>query len=160
MRCRILPNHRLAIVAHFLLHGIHHYLPRDKNHTVISTPTQMLLAIPFYKLTHLVFYYNWYAAIAVFCGGYFGYICYQLLHYSYHYTKQVLRMIRVLTSMLITAPDIHHGANRFKNGTCNTIMVTTRKDLASPAHFGTGCLALNWRQKWCRTNTKFGRDNS
>ena len=147
MSCRWLPDHRLAITAHFILHGIHHYLPMDKKRTLISPPILFILAIPFYNLTHLVFFYDWYAAIAVFCGGLFGYICYELLHYSFHHIKQVLRTIPVLTFMLITAADFHHGADRFRNCTCNTIMLTTRMGLASPARFGTRYLAVSWKQK-------------
>lgn len=56
----------------------------DKDHTVVPPAILLLLAIPFYELTHLIFFYDWYAAVAVFCGGFFGYICYELLHYSFH----------------------------------------------------------------------------
>lgn len=51
-------------------------------------PTLFLaLATPFWKLAHIVFASNWYAATAVFCGGIFGYICYDLSHYFLHHRK-------------------------------------------------------------------------
>ncbi|KAK4932286.1 hypothetical protein LTR28_011418 [Elasticomyces elasticus] len=31
----------------------------------------VVLATPFWKLAHTVFFYNWYAAVAVFCGAYY-----------------------------------------------------------------------------------------
>jgi 4-hydroxysphinganine ceramide fatty acyl 2-hydroxylase len=47
------------------------------------------LATPFYKLAHTVFYWDWYVATAAFCGGMFGYICYDLTHYFLHHRQYV-----------------------------------------------------------------------
>lgn len=82
---RYLPDNRVGITAHFLLHGIHHYIPMDKYRLVMPPTLFVALATPFYKLAHTVFFYDWYAAIAVFCGGIFGYICYDLTHYFLHH---------------------------------------------------------------------------
>lgn len=82
---RYLPDNRVGITAHFLLHGIHHYLPMDKYRLVMPPTLFVALAAPFYKLAHTVFFYDWYAAVAVFCGGIFGYICYDLTHYFLHH---------------------------------------------------------------------------
>ena len=87
MSHRYLPDNRVGITAHFLLHGIHHYLPMDKYRLVMPPTLFVVLAAPFYKLAHTVFFYDWYAAIAVFCGGIFGYICYDLTHYFLHHKK-------------------------------------------------------------------------
>ena len=84
---RYLPDNRVGITAHFLLHGIHHYLPMDKYRLVMPPTLFVALATPFYKLAHTVFFYDWYAATAVFCGGIFGYICYDLTHYFLHHKK-------------------------------------------------------------------------
>ena len=81
---RYLPNNRLGITAHFLLHGMHHYLPMDKYRTATSPALFFLSAIPFLKLSHLIFYYNWYAATTVFCGGVLGYVYYEVVHYFLH----------------------------------------------------------------------------
>ncbi|KAJ5642108.1 Ceramide very long chain fatty acid hydroxylase SCS7 [Penicillium lividum] len=80
-----LPDNRVGLTAHFLLHGIHHYLPMDKYRLVMPPTLFVALAAPFWKLAHAVFFYNWYAAVQVFCGGIFGYVCYDLTHYFLHH---------------------------------------------------------------------------
>ncbi|KXG46337.1 Inositolphosphorylceramide-B hydroxylase [Penicillium griseofulvum] len=80
-----LPDNRVGLTLHFLLHGIHHYLPMDKYRLVMPPTLFVVLAAPFWKLAHAVFSYNWYAATSVFCGGVFGYICYDLTHYFLHH---------------------------------------------------------------------------
>jgi len=84
---RFLPDNRVGITLHFLLHGIHHYLPMDKYRLVMPPALFVILATPFYKLAHIVFFYNWYAAVLVYCGGVFGYVCYDMTHYFLHHRK-------------------------------------------------------------------------
>ncbi|GBF64850.1 ceramide very long chain fatty acid hydroxylase [Trichophyton mentagrophytes] len=80
-----LPDNRVALCLHFLLHGIHHYLPMDKYRLVMPPTLFVALATPYWKVAHFVFSYNWYAATLVFSGGIFGYICYDLTHYFLHH---------------------------------------------------------------------------
>jgi 4-hydroxysphinganine ceramide fatty acyl 2-hydroxylase len=80
-----LPDNRVGITLHFLLHGVHHYLPMDKYRLVMPPTLFVVLAIPFWKLAHTLFFYNWFVAVAVFAGGHFGYICYDLTHYFLHH---------------------------------------------------------------------------
>ncbi|KAJ2906284.1 hypothetical protein MKZ38_002363 [Zalerion maritima] len=80
-----LPNNRVAITLHFLLHGVHHYLPMDKNRLVMPPALFVVLATPFWKLAHRLFWWDWNIATAAFCGGIFGYICYDLTHYFLHH---------------------------------------------------------------------------
>lgn len=87
LRVRYLPDNRVGITAHFLLHGIHHYLPMDKLRLVMPPTLFIVLAAPFYRLAHFVFYWDWYVATTVFCGGIFGYICYDLTHYFLHHRE-------------------------------------------------------------------------
>lgn len=82
-----LPDNRVFITLHFLLHGIHHYLPMDRYRLVMPPTLFVVLAAPFWKLAHAVFFYNWYAALAVYCGGIFGYTCYDMTHYFLHHQK-------------------------------------------------------------------------
>lgn len=82
---KFLPDNRVGITLHFLLHGIHHYLPMDKYRLVMPPALFVILATPFYKLAHIVFFYNWYAAVLVYCGGVFGYVCYDMTHYFLHH---------------------------------------------------------------------------
>ncbi|KAI1471467.1 inositolphosphorylceramide-B C-26 hydroxylase [Daldinia caldariorum] len=80
-----LPDNRVGITLHFLLHGVHHYLPMDKYRLVMPPTLFVVLATPFWKLAHAVFFWNWHLATAVYCGGIFGYICYDLTHYFLHH---------------------------------------------------------------------------
>ncbi|KAH7321213.1 hypothetical protein B0I35DRAFT_477720 [Stachybotrys elegans] len=82
-----LPDNRVALTLHFLLHGVHHYLPMDKYRLVMPPTLFVVLAAPFWKLAHAIFAYNWYAATAVYCGGIFGYVCYDMTHYFLHHTN-------------------------------------------------------------------------
>ena len=85
-----LPDNRAAITAHFLLHGIHHYLPMDRLRLVMPPTLFVVLATPFWKFAHTVFFFDWSAATAAYCGGIFGYICYDMTHYFLHHKKYVL----------------------------------------------------------------------
>ncbi|KIX07414.1 uncharacterized protein Z518_02067 [Rhinocladiella mackenziei CBS 650.93] len=82
---KLMPDHPVALTLHFILHGIHHYLPMDRYRLVMPPALFLILATPFYKLAHAVFWYNWYAAVTVFSGGVFGYICYDCTHYWLHH---------------------------------------------------------------------------
>ncbi|OJI97126.1 hypothetical protein ASPVEDRAFT_273081 [Aspergillus versicolor CBS 583.65] len=82
---KFLPDNRVGITLHFLLHGIHHYLPMDKYRLVMPPTLFVVLATPFWKFAHTVLYYNWYAALLAYCGGVFGYICYDVTHYFLHH---------------------------------------------------------------------------
>ena len=82
-----LPDNRVALTLHFLLHGIHHYLPMDRLRLVMPPTLFIALATPWWKLAHFVFFYDWNAATAIYCGGIFGYICYDLTHYFLHHKK-------------------------------------------------------------------------
>lgn len=82
-----LPDNRVAITLHFLLHGIHHYLPMDKYRLVMPPTLFVALATPFWKFAHTIFSFNWHMGTAAFCGGVFGYIGYDLTHYFLHHAK-------------------------------------------------------------------------
>ncbi|KAI1820910.1 inositolphosphorylceramide-B C-26 hydroxylase [Xylaria intraflava] len=80
-----LPDNRVGITLHFLLHGIHHYLPMDKYRLVMPPALFVVLATPFWKLAHTVFAFNWHLGTAVYCGGIFGYVMYDMTHYFLHH---------------------------------------------------------------------------
>ncbi|KAI9690270.1 MAG: fatty acid alpha-hydroxylase [Bathelium mastoideum] len=81
----VLPDNRVCLTLHFLLHGIHHYLPMDRLRLVMPPTLFVVLATPFYFLATNVFWYDWNAAMAVYCGGIFGYTCYDMTHYFLHH---------------------------------------------------------------------------
>ncbi len=84
---RYLPENHVALTLHFLLHGSHHYLPKDRYRLVKSPILVAILAIPLYRLTHIVFFWDWFVATTVFCGGMFGYISFDVTHYFLHHTQ-------------------------------------------------------------------------
>ncbi|TGJ80438.1 hypothetical protein E0Z10_g8322 [Xylaria hypoxylon] len=80
-----LPDNRVGITLHFLLHGVHHYLPMDKYRLVMPPTLFLILATPFWKLAHAIFSFNWHLGTAVYCGGIFGYVMYDMTHYFLHH---------------------------------------------------------------------------
>jgi 4-hydroxysphinganine ceramide fatty acyl 2-hydroxylase len=80
-----LPDNRVGITLHFTLHGIHHYLPMDRYRLVMPPTLFLALAIPFWKLVHVIFAQNWYYGTAAFSGGIFGYSLYDMTHYFLHH---------------------------------------------------------------------------
>lgn len=80
-----LPDNRVGLSLHFLLHGIHHYLPMDKYRLVMPPTLLIALATPFWYLAHTIFFWDWNVATTVFCGGIFGYILYDMTHYFLHH---------------------------------------------------------------------------
>jgi 4-hydroxysphinganine ceramide fatty acyl 2-hydroxylase len=57
----------------------------DRLRLVMPPTLFLVLATPFWKLAHTVFYWDWNVATTVFSGGIFGYICYDLTHYFLHH---------------------------------------------------------------------------
>lgn len=80
-----LPRNQVAYTVHFLLHGVHHYLPMDRYRLVMPPTLFLLLCTPFYKLVFALLPYYW--ACAGFAGGMLGYVCYDLTHYFLHHAK-------------------------------------------------------------------------
>jgi len=80
-----LPDNRVGLTLHFLLHGIHHYLPMDRYRLVMPPTLFVVLAAPFWPLAHKIFFFNWYMGTAAFSGGVFGYTLYDMTHYFLHH---------------------------------------------------------------------------
>lgn len=80
-----LPEHNAFFALHFLLHGVHHYLPMDGYRLVLPPTLFVVLAYPFYKLIFSLLPYH--IACVGFGGGTLGYICYDVCHYIFHHSK-------------------------------------------------------------------------
>lgn len=80
-----LPDHPVFLTLHFLLHGVHHYLPMDRYRLVLPPTLFIILAFPFYKLVFGIL--PFYMACSGFAGGTLGYIMYDVTHYVLHHTK-------------------------------------------------------------------------
>jgi 4-hydroxysphinganine ceramide fatty acyl 2-hydroxylase len=65
----------------------------DKYRLVMPPTLFVVLAAPFWKFAHAVIFWNWYAALAAYCGGIFGYTCYDMTHYFLHHQKYVYACI-------------------------------------------------------------------
>ena len=79
-----LPDNRVCITLHFLLHGIHHFLPMDRYHELIRLRLVMppalglILATPFIYLGLSVFPYG--ISHGIIGGVLFGFMMYDQLH--------------------------------------------------------------------------------
>lgn len=81
----LLPRHQIAYLLHFLLHGIHHFLPMDRYRLVMPPILFAILSGPMLLLAHAVFP----APIAngVISGSYSMYVVYDTFHYAMHHTQ-------------------------------------------------------------------------
>lgn len=82
---RVLPRHQFFYLLHFLLHGIHHFLPMDRYRLVMPPILFAILSFPMLLLAHAVFP----PAIAngVISGSYSMYVVYDTMHYALHHSK-------------------------------------------------------------------------
>lgn len=80
-----LPEANWAMLLHFLLHGIHHYLPMDRLRLVMPPTLFLALETPFTKLAHLIFPKA--AANGIIAGAFTFYILYDCMHYALHHTR-------------------------------------------------------------------------
>ena len=82
---RLLPEAQPFYLLHFLLHGIHHFLPMDRYRLVMPPILFAALSAPMVMLAHIVFP----AAVAngVIAGSYSMYVVYDTMHYALHHTK-------------------------------------------------------------------------
>ncbi|RYY33615.1 hypothetical protein EON62_04070, partial [archaeon] len=81
-----IPDHGIAILLHFLLHGVHHKVPMDRYRLVMPPILFAALASTVYALLYPVsrllpspLYH------ALFSSVIFGYVCYDMVHYSQHH---------------------------------------------------------------------------
>jgi len=99
-----LPDKNWAMLLHFLLHGIHHYLPMDRLRLVMPPTLFIILETPFTKLAHVVLPKA--VANGVIAGAFSMYIVYDCMHYALHHTKlpQYMREMKA-----------YHLAHHYKN---------------------------------------------
>ncbi len=98
--------HPVAITIHFLLHGVHHFLPMDSMRLVMPPVLTILIMGPIYASFAFLFQ-SFTIAKAVLGGGTFGYVCYDLTHYFIHHAKPWMTYLSKLKSYHIR----HHYFN-------------------------------------------------
>ena len=111
-----LPDHPYALTLHFLLHGIHHYVPMDRLRLVMPPILFFALSYPFTRLAHAIF--PTHVADGVISGSFAFYVrprdatsltqqvLYDCGHYALHHTK--------LPQYLATM-KAYHMAHHFKD---------------------------------------------
>lgn len=91
---------------HFLLHGVHHDFPNDKDRLVMPLLTSVPLAVIFYSLFY-VGLGGVRLAEPLFAGFAVGYLCYDGTHYAVHHFKQTSRFGRYVKRHHM----LHHHAD-------------------------------------------------
>lgn len=91
--------------VHFLLHGVHHDFPNDKDRLVMPLPTSIPLAVIFYALFTLTLGRT--LAEPFFAGFAVGYLFYDGTHYYVHHFVPTTRWGKLLRRHHLT----HHHAD-------------------------------------------------
>ncbi|KAF8970221.1 oxidoreductase [Flammula alnicola] len=82
---RWLPDRPMFLMLHFLMHGIHHYLPMDRLRLVMPPTLFFILQLPFTQLAYLLFPVA--VANGIISGAFTFYVGYDCMHYALHHTK-------------------------------------------------------------------------
>ncbi|KAH9941189.1 oxidoreductase [Epithele typhae] len=101
----LLPDTQAALTFHFLLHGIHHYLPMDRLRLVMPPVMFSALSFPMTRLAHLIFPTA--MANSVIAGAFTFYVLYDCMHYAYPPSQPSSSYIRDMKK--------YHLAHHYKN---------------------------------------------
>ncbi|MBW0562908.1 hypothetical protein O181_102623 [Austropuccinia psidii MF-1] len=99
-----LPDRPFFLLLHFLLHGVHHYLPMDRLRLVMPPILFATLSHPFTRLGYFLFSPAY--ANAIISGSFAFYVIYDCMHYALHHT-QLPKHIKDM--------KIYHMAHHFKD---------------------------------------------
>ncbi|POW18819.1 hypothetical protein PSHT_05408 [Puccinia striiformis] len=100
----VLPDKPFFLLLHFLLHGVHHYLPMDRLRLVMPPILFAALSHPFTRLAYVLFPVPY--ANAIISGAFTFYVLYDCTHYALHHTQ----LPKYLKEM-----KIYHMAHHFKD---------------------------------------------
>ncbi|KAJ3101715.1 fatty acid alpha-hydroxylase [Phlyctochytrium planicorne] len=101
-----IPDNRVAITAHFLFHGIHHYLPMDRMRLVMPPALGMFLSTPFYLISTRTYLSSECGHVLI-AGAYAGFMFYDLIHYYLHHGRPATAHLREMKS--------YHLDHHYKN---------------------------------------------
>jgi sterol desaturase/sphingolipid hydroxylase (fatty acid hydroxylase superfamily) len=90
---------------HFVLHGVHHDFPNDKDRLVMPLGASIPLGVVIYGIFYLVFGQT--IGEPVFAGMGLGYLAYDGTHYAVHHFKQTTRVGKFLRKHHM----LHHHAD-------------------------------------------------
>lgn len=80
----LLPDKPVFLTLHFLLHGIHHYMPMDRLRLVMPPILFAILQAPFTRLAYILFPIP--VANGIISGSFTFYVIYDCMHYALHHT--------------------------------------------------------------------------
>ncbi|KAK0498323.1 oxidoreductase [Armillaria luteobubalina] len=80
-----LPDKGVFLTLHFLLHGVHHYLPMDRMRLVMPPILFTALQFPFTQLAYKLFPTP--VANGIIAGAFAFYVIYDTMHYALHHTN-------------------------------------------------------------------------
>ncbi|KAF5362776.1 hypothetical protein D9757_011006 [Collybiopsis confluens] len=80
-----LPDKPIFLLLHFLLHGVHHYVPMDRLRLVMPPPLFAMLEWPMTRLAYKLFPLP--IANGIISGAFTFYILYDCMHYALHHTQ-------------------------------------------------------------------------
>ncbi|KAJ3315445.1 fatty acid alpha-hydroxylase [Boothiomyces sp. JEL0838] len=80
-----MPDHPAALTLHFLLHGVHHFLPMDRLRLVMPPALGFTLAYPFWTMFTTFLPYALGQGVAA--GAMSGFVMYDMCHYYVHHGK-------------------------------------------------------------------------
>jgi len=121
-----LPDSQVAFTIHFLLHGVHHFLPMDQYRLVMPP-------IMFATLASSVMYiFSWIIPLseifAIGSGLISGYILYDLVHYYFHHGTPITHYIRMMKSHHMDHHYLNHSAGfGVSNKLWDVVFATTIK---------------------------------
>ena len=90
---------------HFLMHGVHHDYPNDKDRLVMPLGVSLPLSVIFYSLFYFTMGQR--AGEPFFAGFVIGYLCYDGVHYAVHHFRQTTRVGKWLRKHHM----LHHHAD-------------------------------------------------
>lgn len=91
--------------VHFLLHGVHHDYPNDKDRLVMPLGASIPLAVVFYAIVYYAFGVR--VGEPIYCGLAVGYLIYDGTHFAIHHFKQTTRVGKWLRKHHM----VHHHAD-------------------------------------------------
>lgn len=100
-----LPDHKIAITLHLLLHGIHHLIPMDRYRLVIPPLMLICLGLPVGLIWNQIV--GTPTTAALMAGSLLGYLVYDMMHYFSHHGSPPLNYLRRMKKYHMD----HHYAN-------------------------------------------------
>lgn len=134
---KALPTHQLAYSLHFLLHGVHHFLPMDRMRLVMPPALFTILSAGPYALFRSILgqkYLN-----PLYCGAVSAYIAYDLCHYFFHHGVSRFSLVNMMKS--------YHMAHHYKDFNKGYGVTSMLWDIVFHTTFDYSKVQLNYKQK-------------